>query len=81
MSSNHFASFFNLKIVSNVQVTAGLRSYTGVSRILDVYGLWTLGKKTQLRLSVNNLLHHDVLQSSQFSDQDGRKSRRSVHTG
>lgn len=81
-----FGFNFNLQTGGNVQVTPGLRNYTGVSRIVDVYGLWKLGskmqlRKTQLRLSVSNLLHQDVLQSSQFSDQDGRKSRSSVTPG
>ncbi len=35
----------------------------------------------QLRLSVSNLLHQDVLQASQYSDQDGRKLRSSVTPG
>lgn len=76
-----FGFNFNLQTGGNVQVTPGLRNYTGVSRILDLYGLWKLEKKTQLRLSVSNLLHQDVLQSSQFSDQDGRQSRSSVTPG
>ncbi|BBB65604.1 hypothetical protein UNDYM_1351 [Undibacterium sp. YM2] len=81
-----FGFNFNLQTGGNVQVTPGLRNYTGVSRNLDVYGLWKLGdkmqlRKTQLRLSVSNLLHQDVLQSSQFSDQYGRKSRSSVTPG
>lgn len=81
-----FGFNFNLQTGGNVQVTPGLRNYTGVSRNLDVYGLWKLGdkmqlRKTQLRLSVSNLMHQDVLQSSQFSDQYGRKSRSSVTPG
>lgn len=71
----------NLQTGGSVQVTPGLRNYSGVSRILDMYGLWKLENRMQLRLSVSNLLHQDVLQSSQFSDQDGRKSRSSITPG
>ncbi|MBI3730049.1 MAG: TonB-dependent receptor [Burkholderiales bacterium] len=76
-----FGFNFNLQTGGNVQATSGLRTYTGVSRNLDLYGLWKLENKMQLRLSVSNLLHQDVLQASQYSDQDGRKLRSSVTPG
>ncbi|MFZ6778976.1 TonB-dependent receptor plug domain-containing protein [Undibacterium sp. Ji83W] len=76
-----FGFNFNLQTGGTVQATPGLRNYTGVSRNLDLYGLWKLENKMQLRLSVSNLLHQDVLQASQYSDQDGRKLRSSVTPG
>ncbi len=76
-----FGFNFNLQTGGTVQATSGLRNYTGVSRNLDLYGLWKLENKMQLRLSVSNLLHQDVLQASQYSDQDGRKLRSSVTPG
>ncbi|MFZ6720766.1 TonB-dependent receptor plug domain-containing protein [Undibacterium sp. Ji49W] len=76
-----FGFNFNLQTGGNVQVATGLRNYSGVSRNLDMYGLWKLGNKVQLRLSISNLLHQDVLQASQYKDQDGRRLRSSVTPG
>ncbi|MFZ6767451.1 TonB-dependent receptor plug domain-containing protein [Undibacterium sp. Di26W] len=76
-----FGFNFNLQTGGNVQVTSGLRNYTGVSRNLDLYAVWKLENKMHLRLSVSNLLHQDVLQASQYSDQDGRKLRSAVTPG
>ncbi|MBC3918712.1 TonB-dependent receptor [Undibacterium sp. CY18W] len=76
-----FGFNFNFQTGGNVQVATGLRNYSGVSRNLDMYGLWRLENKVQLRLSINNLLHQDVLQASQYKDQDGRRLRSSVTPG
>ncbi|MFZ6656615.1 TonB-dependent receptor plug domain-containing protein [Undibacterium sp. TJN19] len=62
-----------------VQVTPGLRTYSGVSRNVDLYALWKLEQKAQIRLTINNLLHQDNLQASLFSDATG-KTRRLVTT-
>lgn len=76
-----FGFNFNLQTGGNVQATPVLRTYTGVSRNLDLYGLWKLENKMQLRLSINNLLHLDTLQGSQYSEGNGRDVRNTVTTG
>ncbi|MFZ6746560.1 TonB-dependent receptor plug domain-containing protein [Undibacterium sp. JH2W] len=73
-----FGFNFNLQTGGHVQATSGLRTYTGISRNLDVYGLWKLENKMQLRLSMSNLLHQDMLQASEYSDPAGRTVRRMV---
>jgi outer membrane receptor for ferrienterochelin and colicins len=50
------------------QLTPALSSYTGVSRVLDLYGLWKMANKTQLRLSVTNALHQDERSARYYSD-------------
>lgn len=76
-----FGFNFNLQTGGNVQATPVLRTYTGVSRNLDLYGLWKLENKMQLRLSINNLLHQDTLQGSQYSEGNGRDVRNTVTPG
>ncbi|MFZ6875638.1 TonB-dependent receptor plug domain-containing protein [Undibacterium sp. Di27W] len=71
-----FGFNFNLQTGGYVQATSGLRTYTGVSRNLDLYGLWKLENKMQLRLSMSNLLHQDVLQASEYSGLAERTVRR-----
>lgn len=70
-----FGVNFNLQTGGNVQATSDLRTYTGVSRNLDVYGLWKLENKTQLRLSISNLLHQDVLQATEYNGPDKHTMR------
>lgn len=76
-----FGFNFNLQTGGNVQATPVSRTYTGVSRNLDLYGLWKLENKMQLRLSISNLLHQDVLQGSQYSENYSRNVRNTVTPG
>ena len=71
----------NIQTGGVVQQTADLRTYSSVSRKLDLYVLWKLENKTQLRLSVADLLHQDVAQSSQYSDSTQRIVRNSTTPG
>ncbi len=50
---------FNYQGGGKVQVTNELLSDTGPTRGLDIYALWKLDEKTQLRLSVDNALPSD----------------------
>ncbi|MCH8619128.1 TonB-dependent receptor [Undibacterium sp. TS12] len=68
----------NIQTGGTVQQSTGLRTYSSVNRNLDVYALWKMENKTQLRLSATNLLHQDVLQASQYSDAQGRVIRSST---
>jgi outer membrane receptor protein involved in Fe transport len=53
-----------------VQVTPLLRSDTGPVRLLDLYALWKIDRKAQLRLAVTDVLHRDRLSSQQYQDED-----------
>ncbi|WUR12333.1 TonB-dependent receptor [[Empedobacter] haloabium] len=50
------------------QVTRTLRTYAGVQRLFDAYGLWKLDKKRQLRLTFTNILHQDLLANRLYLD-------------
>lgn len=47
-----------------VQASESQTASAGVKRQVDVYGLWKFTPNTQLRISANNLLHHDYLTGS-----------------
>lgn len=47
-----------------VQTSESQTASAGVKRQVDIYGLWKFTPNTQLRLSANNLLHHDYLTGS-----------------
>jgi iron complex outermembrane receptor protein len=43
------------------------RSYQGIKRVVDVYGVWRFSSATALRLTLSNLLPRDYLTASTFS--------------
>ena len=51
-----------------VRSSALLRSDTGPTRTLDVYGLWKVDEGMQLRMSATNLLHRDELSARVYDD-------------
>lgn len=46
-------------------------NYTSVKRTLDVYGLWKVDAKTQVRASVANVLHQDQLEDQRVFTSSG----------
>lgn len=65
----------NLQFGGASQISRHLRSDTGPVRVLDVYGVWKAGAKTQLRLSLANALHRDRRSGSTYADADGSSTR------
>lgn len=47
-------------------------NYSGARRELDLYGLWKLSPANTVRVSLNNVLHQDILGGSAYFDSDGR---------
>lgn len=58
----------NLQFGGPVQVTPELRTSTGPLRLLDLYALWKVDSKTQMRLAVTDALHRDRLSSQRYQD-------------
>jgi outer membrane receptor protein involved in Fe transport len=55
--------------------------YTSVRRDLDVYALWKLDPKNNLRVAVSNLLAQDYTTESLYSDASGTLNRTTVANG
>jgi outer membrane receptor for ferrienterochelin and colicins len=53
-------------------------AYTGVVRNLELYGLWKVERRLQLRLALANLLHQPTLAESRFSYAEGASLHRQV---
>ncbi|WP_232062995.1 TonB-dependent siderophore receptor [Undibacterium sp. KW1] len=51
-----------------VNISAVQSSYSVPKRVLDVYALWKFDPKTNLRVSLGNLLHQDNVNISTYSD-------------
>ncbi len=56
----------HLEFDGPVQLTSQLRSNSGPERTLDLYGLWKMTTRSQLRVSVSNALHQDRTAQSRF---------------
>ncbi|RSZ57058.1 TonB-dependent receptor [Massilia atriviolacea] len=65
----------NLQFGGLTRTSRYLRSDSGPVRVLDLYGVWTTGAKTQLRLSVANALHRSRRSGSMYADEDGGNTR------
>jgi outer membrane receptor for ferrienterochelin and colicins len=63
-----------------VKVSDEQSTYTSVRRDLEMYGLWKFDPKTQLRLSLSNLLAQDYINESGFVLENGRAVRRRTTT-
>ena len=65
-----------------VRAAADQYEYVSVRRDLDLYALWKIDPKNQLRLAVSNALGQDYLSNSTYITKDGGSSRRnSVYPG
>ncbi|PHV04297.1 outer membrane receptor protein [Janthinobacterium sp. BJB412] len=65
-----------------VRAAADQYEYVSVRRDLDLYALWKIDPKNQLRLAVGNALGQDYLSNSTYITGDGGSSRRnSVYPG
>ncbi|NYE60784.1 outer membrane receptor protein involved in Fe transport [Duganella sp. 1224] len=51
--------------------SAQVLNSASAKRELDVYALWKMNAKTQLRVSASNLLHQDATETSSFIDASG----------
>lgn len=58
---------FVFKNGGEVRVSANQISYESVRRDLDLYALWKLNPKTQLRLAASNLLGQDYITGSSYT--------------
>jgi outer membrane receptor for ferrienterochelin and colicins len=63
-----------------VRVSDEQTVYSSVRRDLEMYGLWKFDPKTQLRLSLSNLLAQDFVNESAFVLENGRAIRRRTTT-
>ncbi len=59
---------FNFQNSGLLRTSANETSYATVTRSLDMFGLWKFDKRSQLRLSLSNILHQDTLSSSTYAD-------------
>lgn len=59
-----------------VRQSAQLRLDTAPKRALDLYALWKVDSKTQLRLSASNLLHRAGREWQQYDGSDGSEGTR-----
>jgi outer membrane receptor protein involved in Fe transport len=58
-----------------VRQSAQLRLHNAAKRELDLYALWKVDAKTQLRLSASNLLHRPARAWQEYSDGNGVRQR------
>lgn len=54
-----------------VNISAVQSSYSVPKRVLDVYALWKFDPKTNLRVSLGNLLHQDNISASSYTGTSG----------
>ena len=57
-----------------VRISLNQYAYSVPKRSLDLYGLWKLSPKNQLRVSLANALHQDNLTQSRYADPSGSLS-------
>jgi outer membrane receptor protein involved in Fe transport len=58
---------FAFKDGGNVRVSANQAAYVNVQRNLDLYALWKLGPRYQLRFTAENVLGQDIARESTYS--------------
>ncbi|MET0321528.1 MAG: TonB-dependent receptor [Duganella sp.] len=66
---------FNYQGGGAVRQSAQLRSGTQAKRELDLYALWAMDARTQLRLSASNLLHRQAREWQDYAQADGNRHR------
>jgi outer membrane receptor for ferrienterochelin and colicins len=54
-----------------VKLSETQNALTGVKRVLDLYGVWTLDTKSQFRLAVNNILRQNNIAAAQYFHSNG----------
>ncbi|MES2105771.1 MAG: TonB-dependent receptor [Pseudomonadota bacterium] len=54
-----------------VRLSETQSSYSAPKRVLDMYGLWKFDAKTQLRISMANMLHQDNISGTMYADNTG----------
>jgi outer membrane receptor protein involved in Fe transport len=73
---------FVFKNGGEVRLSANQVSYESVRRDLDLYALWKLNPKTQLRLAASNLLGQDYINESSYTAAGGGTQRsRTIYPG
>lgn len=61
-----------------VRISFNQYAYSVPKRSLDLYGLWKVTRKNQLRVSLANALHQDNLAQSSYADASGRLSSTTI---
>jgi len=54
-----------------IRTTLSQAKFNGPRREFDVYGLWSLGERSKLRLSLGNLLLRDIVSGNEYFDASG----------
>lgn len=72
---------FSFRAGGPVRVTETQASWQSARRELDVYALWKLNPKLQVRLALSNILDQDYVSESVFSDQNGTMRQLSTMPG
>ncbi|MGZ5200755.1 MAG: TonB-dependent receptor plug domain-containing protein [Telluria sp.] len=62
---------FAFKNGGHVRVSAEQTAYVNVQRNLDLYALWKLDRKYQLRLSASNVLGQDMIREASYTSANG----------
>jgi outer membrane receptor protein involved in Fe transport len=70
---------FSFQQNGNVRISEAQSSYTSPSRSLDLYALWKIDKKDQLRLSFSNVAHRDSISESRYADANGSNVQTSTN--
>jgi outer membrane receptor protein involved in Fe transport len=72
---------FGFKNGGPVRISAQQAGYQTVRRDLDVYALWKLTPKTQLRLSLSNILNQDYVSATSYTEPTGLVTRTTTAPG
>ena len=70
-----FGGNLNYQAGGPVRQSALVQMNTSPKRELDLYGLWKMDAKTQLRISASNLLRQQSSESHEYVNEDGRRYR------
>jgi outer membrane receptor protein involved in Fe transport len=74
-SSLTFGGSLNYQAAGPVRQSAQVYFSGSPKRELDLYGLWKVDGKTQLRISASNLLRRQAVESHDYTDADGTHRR------
>jgi outer membrane receptor protein involved in Fe transport len=72
---------FNFRQGAWSRVSAAQRAGTWNNRNLDLYGVWKLNAKQQMRVTLGNLLAEDAITASEYTDAAGTIRRTSIAPG
>lgn len=62
---------FTYEAGGQTRLSANQSSYLNPRRILDLYGLWKVNDRTQIRLAASNVLKQEAIESTTYSDHTG----------